>query len=162
VSRHASDAEREIRDLAEGWRDALGAKDVAKRTAGYAPDVVLFDVIGPLQHTGLAALQQRLAAWFSTFEGPIGCEIRDLDITASRAAAFCHSLHHFTGQLRDGASLDMWVRFTTCLRRIDGRWTVTHEHASAPLNAGNGQGSGMDLARAGQAFRDHVRRPTVR
>jgi ketosteroid isomerase-like protein len=111
----------------------MQAKDVARRTAAYAPDVVLFDVIGPLRHAGLPALQRRLADWFSTFDGPIGCDIRDLDVTAGADVAYCHSLHHFTGQLLSGGSLDMWVRFTTCLRRLDGRWMITHEHASVPI-----------------------------
>ncbi len=141
MSTPATKAEREIRDLIAGWKEALRAKDVAKRTTGYAPNVVLFDVIGPLRHTGLAALRQRLTDWFSTFDGPIGCEIRDLDIAAGTDVASCYSLNHFTGRLRDGASLDMWVRFTTCLRRTDGRWMVIHEHASAPFNPDNRQGS---------------------
>jgi ketosteroid isomerase-like protein len=137
MTSRANRAELEICRLAEGWKAALRAKDVAGCTIGYAPDVVLFDVIGPPQHTGLAALRQRLADWFATFEGPVDCEIRDLQVTAGTDTAFCHSLHHFTGRRLDGSFLDMWVRFTTCLRRIDGSWAITHEHASAPLSSGN-------------------------
>jgi len=141
MSSPANRAELEICRLAEGWKGALRIKDVAARTVGYAPDVALFDVIGPLQHTGLAALRQRLADWFDTFDGPVDCEIRDLHVTAGTDTAFCHSLHHFTGRRLDGSALDMWVRFTTGLRRIDGSWAITHEHASAPLSPSDGPDS---------------------
>ena len=134
-------AETEIGALLDEWVDALQAKDVARRTAAYAPDVALFDVVNPLRHSGLAALQARLASWFSTFAGPIGCEIRELDITADESIAFCHSLNRFHGTINDGGTLDMWVRFTVCLRKSDGRWLVTHEHASVPFDPATGTAS---------------------
>ena len=39
--------ETEIRELAASWVQALHDKDVDARTAGYADDVVVFDVMGP-------------------------------------------------------------------------------------------------------------------
>jgi ketosteroid isomerase-like protein len=39
----------------------------------------------------------------------------------------------------------MWVRFTVCLRKIDGHWMVTHEHASVPFDVETGRAS-VDLA----------------
>jgi uncharacterized protein (TIGR02246 family) len=133
--------ELQIRSLIEAWTEALRAKDVAGRTAHYADDVLIFDVINPVQHAGLDALKQRLAQWFSTFDGPIDCEVRDLQITADQHIAFCHSLQRFHGSLANGGMLDMLVRYTTCLRKAGDRWAVTHEHASTPFDPATGLAS---------------------
>jgi ketosteroid isomerase-like protein len=66
--------------------------------------------------------------------GPVDSEVRDLRITASEHVAFCHYLQRFRGPLASGGTLGMMVRYTTCLARTSGRWAVTHEHASAPID----------------------------
>lgn len=141
MSRPDSKPELQIRSLFKDWAEALRARDVAGRTAHYAEDVVVFDVINPGQHAGLDALRQRLAQWFSAFDGPIGCEIRDLHITAGQHVAFCHCLQRFRGCLATGGTLDMLVRYTTCFRRTDSGWSVTHEHASTPFDPATGLAS---------------------
>ncbi len=133
-----SEPERHIRSLIEAWTDALRAKDVTGRTAHYADDVLIFDVINPVQHVGLDALKHRLAQWFSTFNGPIDSDVRDVQIAADEQVAFCHSLQRFRGSLTNGGTLDMLVRYTTCLRKIGDRWVVTHEHASTPFDPATG------------------------
>jgi len=133
-----SEPEPHIRSLIGAWTEALRARDVAGRTAHYAEDVLIFDVIDPVQHAGLDALKHRLAQWFSSFDGPIDCDVRDLQVAAGDRVAFCHSLQRFRGHLNDGGTLDMLVRYTTCLRRIGDRWVVTHEHASTPFDPATG------------------------
>jgi ketosteroid isomerase-like protein len=64
--------------------------------------------------------------------------VRDLQIAAGDRVAFCHSLQRFRGHLKDGGTLDMLVRYTTCLRQIGDRWVVTHEHASTPFDPATG------------------------
>ena len=134
----ASEPELQIRSLIGEWSEALRAKDVARRTVHYAGDVLIFDVINPAQHAGLDSLRQRLAQWFSTFDGPIDSEVRDLQVTADGQIAFCRSLQRFRGSLKNGGTLDMLVRYTTCLCKRDGRWLVTHEHASTPFDPATG------------------------
>jgi ketosteroid isomerase-like protein len=134
----SGEPERHIRSLIDAWVEALRAKDVTGRTAHYADDVLIFDVINPIQHVGLDALKQRLAQWFSTFDGPIDSDVRDLQIAAGDQVAFCHSLQRFRGSLKNGGTLDMLVRDTTCLRKIGDRWVVTHEHASTPFDPATG------------------------
>ena len=131
-------------------RSARRAKDVARRTAHYAHDVVIFDVINLVEHVGLDALKQRLSQWFSTFDGPIDSELRDLQIAADGQVAFCHSLQRFRGSLKNGGKLDMLVRYTTCLRKIDDRWVVTHEHASTPFDPETGLASVATPPRAAE------------
>lgn len=122
-------------------RTSTGGRRAAQRTAGYAADVVVFDVINPMQHVGLDGLRKRLEKWFSTFTSPIDCEMRDLSIAAGNDVAWCHFLNRFSESTRAGGALDMWVRFTVCLRKIDGHWMVTHEHASVPFDVETGRAS---------------------
>ena len=138
MSTPVSEPELQIRSIVGEWAQALRAKDVAGRTAHYADDVLIFDVINPVQRTGLGAVRQRLAQWFSGFDGPIDSEVRDLRIAADGQVAFCSSLQRFRGSLRSGGRIDMLVRYTTCLRKLDGRWLVTHEHASTPFDPATG------------------------
>src|SRR5258707_2219605 len=128
-----SEPERHIRSLIEAWTDALRAKDVTGRTAHYADDVLIFDVINPVQHVGLDALKLRLAQGFSTFNGPIDSDVRDVQIAADEQVAFCHSLQRFRGSLTNGGTLDMRVRDTTFLGTIGHRWVVCHGHSSLPV-----------------------------
>jgi uncharacterized protein (TIGR02246 family) len=133
-----------IRALIDGQAEAIRAKDIDGSAANYAPDVLLFDVVNPLQSIGSDALRRRLAEWFSSFEGPIGYELRDLTIAAGDDVAFSHSLNHVSATTRDGKKLDMWWRATVCYRHIDGAWTITHAHASVPFDVASGQAS-LDL-----------------
>jgi ketosteroid isomerase-like protein len=70
-----------------------------------------------------------LEEWFTTFRGAVGYELRDPSITAGDDVAFCHSLARISGARTDGT----WVRATLCLRKVGGKWTMTHEHVSVPF-----------------------------
>lgn len=136
-----STAEAEIRAIVERRAEAIRAKDVDGSVAGFAPDVLLFDVVGPLRSIGADAVRRRLAEWFSSFRGPIGFELRDSSITAGDDVAFSHSLNRVVATTLDGTALDMWWRATACYRRIDGAWRMTHEHASVPFDPADGRAS---------------------
>ena len=43
-----------------------------------------------------------LEAWFATWQGPLGYEVRDLKIGAGEDVAFCHSLNRLSGTKTDG------------------------------------------------------------
>jgi uncharacterized protein (TIGR02246 family) len=137
--------EAEIRALIDEQTRAICVKDVEASLANYAPDVVLFDVIDPLRRRGAEAARARLAAWFASFRGPIGYEVRDLVIGAGAEVAFCHGLKRVRATTTAGRQLDMWWRATICYRKVEGAWRVTHEHASVPFDAASGRAS-LDLA----------------
>ena len=141
--RRANDEAR-IRALIDDQAKAIRAKDIDGSVSSYAPDVLLFDVVNPLQHVGSEAARKRLAEWFSSFRGPIGYELRDLSIATGDDAAFAHSLNRVRATTTDGRKLDMWWRATVCYRKLDCEWMVTHEHASVPFDVESGQAS-LDL-----------------
>lgn len=140
---HAVD-EAQIRELIEGNAAAVRATDIEGAMSNYAPDVLLFDLINPLQNSGLDALRKRLEQWFSSFQSPIGYELRDLSITAGDDVAFCNSLNHVSATKTDGVKLDMWWRATLCFRKIGGKWMITHGHTSVPFDMESGIAS-LDL-----------------
>jgi uncharacterized protein (TIGR02246 family) len=123
--------EAEIRTLIDHWAKALRAKDADGVVSHYG-DNVMFVLAPPLQVSGEADAKN-LKAWFSTWQGPIGYDIRDLNIIAGNNVAFCHSLNRMSGTKTDGGNVDMWFRETLGLRKIGGKWMITHEHSSVPF-----------------------------
>src|SRR4051812_4323375 len=99
----AATAEAELRALIDERVRAIRAKDVDAVLAVYAPDVLVFDLIDPLRHTGRESVGKRLEGWLSQFrEGPIGYELRDLQLTVGGDAAFSHCLSHVDATTTDG------------------------------------------------------------
>ena len=136
--------EVQIRGLIENKIKAVRAKDIDGATSDYAADVLSFDVINPLRYIGADAIRKRLEDWFSSFQGSVGLEIRDLSITVGEAVAFSHCLNHVSATTTSGGKLDMWWRETACYRKIDGKWIITHQHSSVPFDAESGKAS-LDL-----------------
>jgi uncharacterized protein (TIGR02246 family) len=136
--------EAQIRALIEQRVPALAVKDAAALTSHYASDVVLFDVVGPLRHRGAEAHARRVTDWLSSYRTGIDYQIRDLSITAGEDIAFCHYLYRIGGAMTDGTQVGMWVRSTICLQKIDGDWTITHEHTSVPFDGATGAAA-LDL-----------------
>ena len=136
--------EAEIRECIQGWAKALRAKDVDGLMSHYTPDILAFDLAPPLQHAG-TAYRKGFEEWFRSFRGPIGIEIRDLDITAGEDVAFTHSLNHISGARTSGEETDVWVRVTVCFRKVGGKWLASHEHVSVPFYMDGSDKAAVDL-----------------
>jgi ketosteroid isomerase-like protein len=136
--------ETQIRVLIDDRTKAVRGKDSVKATSGIAADILTFDVVNPLQQIGSDASRKRAEEWFSSFRGPIDYETRDMNITAGDDVAFSHGLCHVSATKADGEPLDMWWRSTTCFRKIDVNWMVTHVHNSVPFDPKSGKAS-LDL-----------------
>ena len=102
------------------------------------------DRIDPQQYIGADTVRERAEKWFSSYQSLIGYEIRDLSITTGETVAFCHYLYRVTGTLRDGGKVEMWVRATVCLQKVEDKWVIVHEHQSVPFNVETGKAS-LDL-----------------
>jgi len=144
MSAENKDDEAGIRKLIENKLAAVRAKDVDGAMSNYAPDVLSFDVINPLRYLGADAIRKRLEEWFSSFQGSIGLEIRDLNISVGDAVAFSHCLSHVSATTAAGEKLDMWWRETACYRKLEGKWLITHQHSSVPFDVESGKAS-LDL-----------------
>lgn len=138
-----SASEEEVRNVIEAWAEGIRRKDVEMAASRLREDSVRYDLAPPLVATD--PVRENLQEWFDTFEGAIGYEIRDLQITAAGDVACAHSLLHLTGLKRAGEKVDLWFRETLCLRRTDGVWTISHAHESVPfLMDGSGKAA-LDL-----------------
>ena len=133
-------AEAEVRQRIDQLVDAIRAMDLEGLKQIYAPDIVTFDVQGPLQRVGAEAKLGNWVEAFTAFQPSLGYELRDLTITVGGDLAVAHGFARLSGTLKNGSRTDgFWVRFTACLRRVDGTWLIVHDHASLPLDIRSGR-----------------------
>ena len=137
-------SEAQIIGLLDDLTRAVRDRDVERSLASYGADVLAFDLVEPLQYEGSDAVRRRLADWFSSFDGPIGYELSDVDVVAGEDVAYVHSLNHVQGTTTGGDEVDMWWRSTLGLRKRDGEWRVTHSHTSVPFDMETSKAS-LDL-----------------
>ncbi|MFI7133923.1 YybH family protein [Nonomuraea sp. NPDC050153] len=129
--------ESEVMELLESRVDASQAKDIDRLLSHYSADIVYYDVVPPLQFTGHDEVRRNFVRWFDEYDGPISLETRDLSIATSGDVAFAHMLHLDSGTRKNGLQSAIWVRSTVCCRRSNGKWLITHEHISVPINPEN-------------------------
>jgi ketosteroid isomerase-like protein len=138
--------EQLIRGVIEARIAAMSARDALAAVAMLAPDLVAFELAGPLrisaaQATDAAAMQ----AWLDSWEGPVETEVSDLQIHVAGDVAFCHSLNRLRATRRGGHAVDFWMRSTLGLRKRDGEWKIVHGHTSVPFRTDGSFGAALDL-----------------
>ena len=138
ATQHASD-EADIRQRIDKLVEAIRAMDLEGVMSMYAPDIVSFDIVPPLQHVGAEAKRKNWLDAFAMYQRPLGYEIRDLTITLGDDVAFGHSLNRISGRLKNGNRTDFWLRSTTCFRKIDGNWLIVHDQVSVPVDLESGR-----------------------
>lgn len=131
--------EADIRQRIGKLVDAIQAMDLEGVKFIYAPDIVSFDIVPPLEHRGAEAQWKNWEDVFTAYQPPLFYEVRDLAITVGDNVAFGHSLNRISGTLRDGSKSEFWLRWTTCWQKIDGNWLITHHQASVPLDVKSGK-----------------------
>ena len=138
----ATEAEKAIKRAIQARNAAITAKDMAGVMASGAPGFVSYSMAPPLKGEGGKA---GLEAWFDTWDGPIGLELKGLKVTAGDTAAFAHGLAHMTGRKTDGEIIDLWHRMTFGLKTFRGEWRIVHEHSSVPLHMDGSYRAAIDL-----------------
>src|SRR5262249_48308740 len=138
ATQHAID-EADIRQRVDALVEAIRAMDLKGVMSIYAPDIVSFDIVPPLQHVGAEGKRKNWVGAFATFQRPLGYEIRDFTITLGDDVAFGHSLNHISGTLKSGSRTDFWLRWTACFRKTDGNWLIAHDQVSVPLDLESGR-----------------------
>ncbi len=113
---------------------------------GYAPgaELIVFDVVPPRQYVGFDAYKKDWQEFFAALPGPVDqFELTDLSVTTDGKLGYGHSIQHVVATQKDGSKADFTVRVTDCYRKIDGKWLITHEHVSVPVDLATGK---ADLA----------------
>jgi ketosteroid isomerase-like protein len=120
-----------VRGILQAWAGAVRQADVDAVTAVHTDDVVLFDVVPPMTVEGLGDyLEQWRPSWEAQGRGQF--DVSGLTVVAGEDVAFAHGLLRVGPA--DGEGFD--VRLTVGLRRVEGRWLITHEHHSLPSDPG--------------------------
>lgn len=123
--------EQQIKELIQRWAVAVHEGDLPTVLADHAPDIVMFDVPPPEQGVhGIDAYRETWPGFFQWQAAGAVFDIESLEVTAGADVAFGFAL------LRCGTPADFSrnpaqrLRLTLGLRKIEDRWTVTHEHHS--------------------------------
>lgn len=123
--------EQQIRSLIQTWAIAAHDGDLDTVLSDHAPEIVMFDV--PPPYDGVRGIKAYRDSWLPFFgwqaSGAV-FDLQSLDVIAGTDVAFAYGL------LRCGTPSDFArdpqqrLRLTIGLRKVDGRWMVTHEHHS--------------------------------
>ena len=123
--------QEQIRSLIQAWARAAHAGDLEAVLADHASQIVMFDV--PPPYEGIHGIQAYRDSWLPFFASQASgavFDIESLDVVAGTDVAFAYGL------LRCGTPAELVrepeqrLRLTVGLRKVEGRWTVLHEHHS--------------------------------
>jgi ketosteroid isomerase-like protein len=127
MTSHHTSEEPGIRALIENWARAISSGDRKAILAHHAPDMLMFD-FPPNIVRGLDEYNRTWDFFYQSPRGPISFVPRELKVTPGSDVAFASCLIHCDGT--SAGPLDL--RLTVGLRKIDGEWTIVHEHHSVP------------------------------
>jgi ketosteroid isomerase-like protein len=124
----------EVRAIIEGWAAGVRAQDIDAVLTGHSPELLLFDVVGPVRLEGLDAYRRTWVEQFFPWHGGTGrFELVDLKVSAGTDVAFATALLECAGT-EGGKKVAFTLRLTIGLEKRNGEWLVIHEHHSQPLD----------------------------
>ncbi|MEO8973827.1 MAG: nuclear transport factor 2 family protein [Ktedonobacteraceae bacterium] len=129
----------EIQGLIDDCIISLHDKNIEGVMSIYAQEVVSFDIVPPLRYMGADEFRKVWEETFLVYQGPINYEVHDLNITVGDDIAFTHSLNRIRGTMNNGQKTDLWLRWTACFRKINGKWLIVHHQNSVPVDLENGK-----------------------
>jgi ketosteroid isomerase-like protein len=116
----------DIRSIIERWTQAVSRGDRKGILANHSADVLMFDF--PNTARGIEAYDKTWDFFFDSQRGAITFAPSELEVTAGESVAFATCNVHCDGT----AAGPLDFRLTVGLRKVDGAWTILHEHHSVP------------------------------
>jgi ketosteroid isomerase-like protein len=136
INAHASSKnEQAIRDVENKMIATTNTDDLMKYYD--QNDVDVYDLAGPLQYEGNAAVRGDFDNVFATFVGAKGNFV-ELVVVADSKLGMARSIQHFAWTDKAGKPQEVTVRVTDVFHKVDGRWKVIHTHISAPMDPKTG------------------------
>jgi ketosteroid isomerase-like protein len=132
--------EAAIRELIDRFAKAIRAKDVNGVMSVFAPEIVSFDIVPPLQAVGTETFVKHWQEFFESYQNSIHVEFPDLSITAGDDVAFSYCLHRVKGTLKNGQQADT---LDAAAELAKGCPILLH-------------GGMVEVRRSGKAFRDEM------
>jgi uncharacterized protein (TIGR02246 family) len=124
--------ESEIGAPIERWCKAVRDQDLEGIRADHDPDILMFDVPPPFLSRGVDAYMATCDLFLSSSKKPVVFDMRDVEITAGSDVAFATATENCVSIDPNGKPQPLEFRLTMGLRKVAGRWRVTHEHHSLP------------------------------
>jgi uncharacterized protein (TIGR02246 family) len=121
-----------VREVLTKWAAAVRAKDLRAILAHHADDISMFDVPPPFESRGIQAYADTWPLFYSAQPEPIAFDIKRLEVVAGADVAFAVALMQCAEIDSNGQRIPLDFRLTVGMRKIDGRWTIVHEHHSVP------------------------------
>ena len=100
-------------------------------------DVDVYDLAGPLQYQGNAAVRGDFDNVFANFAGAKG-DFVELVVVTDGKMGMARSIQHFAWTDKAGKPQEVTVRVTDVFHKVDGHWKVIHTHISAPMDPKTG------------------------
>jgi uncharacterized protein (TIGR02246 family) len=118
------------------WAAAVHDGDLPTVLADHAADIVMFDVPPPDDGVrGIDAYRETWPPFFDWQRTGASFEIVELAVTAGADVAFAYALLKCGTPDEYREHPGRRLRLTIGLRKVDGRWVVTHEHHSFPITS---------------------------
>jgi ketosteroid isomerase-like protein len=87
----------------------------------------------------------QLQAWFEEKGGSVWADVRDLRVAVDGDLALCTALESMGSPPDAPQQFTLWYRTTLGLRRVDGKWLISHEHTSTPFHMDGSFRAAVDL-----------------
>jgi uncharacterized protein (TIGR02246 family) len=123
-----------VRNVVESWAAAVRRKDYEGILKNHSSDIVMFDVPPPFQSKGIEAYKKTWDLFFSCSGDPVVFDVTSMTIFADNRVAFVITTMRCTGPGSQGEREELEFRLTIGLQKIDGQWTIMHEHHSVPAS----------------------------
>ncbi len=130
---NSSNDQKQIRDVLEAWNAATKQSRKDDVLANHLPDALIYDVLAPMKYEGTAAYRKSWDDWQRETTGEGKFDFEDLAVLAGNDAGYATAFIRCAGQTPDGRSFEDLVRATFCLKKVDGRWRIAHQHISKPI-----------------------------
>ena len=133
-ARRSSKEDLAVRNVVESWAAAVRRKDYEGILKNHSSDIVMFDVPPPFQSKGIEAYKKTWDLFFSCSGDPVVFDITAMTTFADSNVAFVIATMHCTEPGPLGERTELEFRLTIGLQKVDGQWTIMHEHHSVPAS----------------------------
>jgi ketosteroid isomerase-like protein len=122
-----------IRALVESWVKGC-TKNINGILAIDSPGILMFDLPGPIQSTGIEAYKRTWDVCFSWSQESGAFNLTEMNIAVGNDVAFVAALVRGAGTASSEEREELRFRLTIGLHKIGDQWIVTHEYHSIPGN----------------------------
>lgn len=132
-------SEREVRAVHEHWFDRTTAKDLDGLMTHIADDVVSYEHDVPLEYIGVDSVREVCKFGLEATSGTVSWDVPDLKVLVRDDIAVAWGLNRVRAEQPDGSTDESWSRGTRVFQRVDGSWSMIHQHLSYPYDPETGE-----------------------